>query len=295
VSEIVHSCKSLRRSTWHRPPLIELIEWWGRQSRRFPSKNVYRKCRIAWAQFSKNLHGATAIGRSGHIVNDEFAVFEASFLAQAIQQDPEDAADAILRTLASYLAVDAADAGWTASVSQFRSLLSEDCKQLRSSVPDWLVSAAARGTDALRWGDCIPTTAERNNRNPRNWLAQLPRIEGILRSVEVERDAALQTLWQCVLVKLYQLRQDLEDTVHVTVRDVAGGKLPGDPLFTHNVQHLLGLIDEYENAAASLVVPFAEDPLLMPLSLDVSVLPGVGGEKTSAEIAEDARAELDTA
>jgi hypothetical protein len=279
-----------------------IADWWRSKYGRRLSRNQYDKHRSSWDEYSKKKHGSRTISSAVEYLAEEFEVVLNAAYAQKVDCESERAADNVALALANYLGTLPADSSWQQAISSYRAVLVDYFANLRSHAPPWLSQFTGKGAKALRWGDCIPTVDQLMRYGREQCLVHLPTLKAIVDRVthdamgateeetrlnrqqvalaEVSRNVEKWlsegdllgtdkiSICLAVVSALSGERKELEDKIFSRLRESRENSSPGRVLAPEEAADLATLLDEYDQAVDSVILPFEEDIHVLRLSLD---------------------------
>jgi hypothetical protein len=290
----------------------ELADWWRSEFGRPSSRKQYDKYRTAWSHYSIAKHGEAAKGNVARILKDEFTIVQQAVLKQAVGCPPEEAAQEVVDRLAAHLDVNPKDNLWEESVSGYQRALIEYFRNLGTHAPPWMVQTGATSSPSLCWEDCIPTVEQRKKAGHKKALDELPRLRELVEQTRMNWDSRLreieaehrerqnrglnelvtaidswlssinllaadrQSVWLALITSLSRSRQDLEELTFKNANDAAKAPYPGDVFSPDESSELLRLLDEYDQAAASINFPFEGDREVLRVTLDTPLINASG-------------------
>lgn len=309
-------------------PSRSVVEWWQSEHGRPFSRNRYNKYRGGWVAYSKAKYGASAIGRAAEICSEEFAVVRDAAMARRVSCDPALAANEVLLALAQHLAVSPEDPSWLSSVSHYREVLIDYFYRLNYYIPAWIPQLGGDLIPPLTWEDCIPPIEVLQKCQRDQCIQFLPRLSIIAerafrewdasagaeerRRLERQHNALAEiyseieawcsagkqlendkiSIWLAVASSVSEIRTNLEDRIFSVVKESGAVSFPSRVVCRDDAMKLLNLLDDYERAVKSLVLPFERDSEVLRLSLDIS-LNRLTRSVLEPEISPDARAKDD--
>jgi hypothetical protein len=281
-----------------------VLQWWRTEHGRPLSRNRYDKHRHQWLACSKVKYGISAVGRTAEIRREEFTVVLTTVYSQPVNCDSTSAADEALLALAVHLGVSPEESSWRQAVSSYRDVLVDYFNRLKNNTPAWIVQFGSAAVPVLCWGECIPSVDQLQKDQQAQCLQSLPRLNAIVErasrewdetiDIEEKRRAEQQgaalaevysrveswissgnllesdrlSIWHAVISILSGVRRDLEDKVFTQVKEAKTATFPGRALSSSDARHLLTLLNDYDQAVNSLVMPFENDRDVLRLSLD---------------------------
>jgi len=301
---IIAARKVFKAPPLPRSPDVCVFQWWGSKEGIRLTKSLYDHYRSAWSAYSIAKYGVSALDHVGEILREEFAVVQESAGAQPVGIDSKSAADEVLLALAKHLGVSAEDAAWRQAVSSYRGNLVEYFTRLKNHVPEWIAEFGNALVPCLCWGECIPTDDQLKKKGAYQCLQLLPRLNAIIERAARDWDATTRaaerrqleqqnnaltdifscvmewvsagnslesdklSIWLAVVSSLSGIRKDLEEKVFAHIKEGKSALFP-KRVFRGDTTRLLRLLDEYDQAVRSLVMPFENDSEVLRLSLDI--------------------------
>jgi cell division septum initiation protein DivIVA len=281
-----------------------VLQWWRSEHGRPLSRNRYDKHRHHWATYSKAKYGISAVGRAAEIRREEFTVVQTVVYSQPVNSDSTSAADEALLALAGHLSISPEEPSWRQAVSSYRDVLIDYFNRLKNNAPVWVMQFGSAAVPVLCWGECIPSVDQLQKNQHAQCLLLLTRLNAIVerasrewdeiigieerRRAEQQRVALTEvyscveswfsasnlletdrlSIWHAVISILSGTRRDLEDKVFSQVKEAKAATFPGRALSRSDARHLLTLLDGYDQAVNSLVMPFENDRDVLRVSLD---------------------------